>query len=209
MRSKHRLLLEKRLFAGKISLIIWCTDPLTMSVSGPSHTLYNLMFLNHQRFLFASVSYITCCFVYTSIFLREWEEMSYFTFIRSMRAILQRGSSLCPCSSFGFRMGNPSVLYGMISVPTRGPIQVPHALHSSYGRTAKSRVSLIRHWDGEAHSNPYKHVFGWPRKNPHDVFVYFSTYVFRWEVRRAATVKPIHFNLYDISSNILKSIQVK
>ena len=42
----------------------------------------------------------------------------------------------------------------MLTVPALGLILAPHAFRSSFGRTAKSRVWQIRHWDGVARSIP-------------------------------------------------------
>ena len=38
------------------------------------------------------------------------------------------------------------VVYGMIIVPTLGPVPAPHTFRSSSGRTVKSRLWPTRHW---------------------------------------------------------------
>ena len=48
----------------------------------------------------------------------------------------------------------------MIAVPTLRSMPAPQMFRSSFfGRTAKSSVWTIRHWDGEAHSNLLFHLF--------------------------------------------------
>ena len=69
----------------------------------------------------------------------------------------------------------------MIAVPKLGPIPAPHTFHSLFGRTAESRVWPIRHWGGEAHSNPlvyqYRVFNGLPRRWPQQPQTFSSTRV--------------------------------
>ena len=74
------------------------------------------------------------------VFIRTSGDLSYFTFIRYIGVILRRESRPCGGSSFDVRMDNPCLVYGMITVPTLGPIPAPHTFRSSsdvlYGRSA-------------------------------------------------------------------------
>ena len=56
------------------------------------------------------------------------------------------------------------LVYGMITVPTLGPIPAPRAFRNPFGRTPKSIVWAIRHWGGGVdsdleYSNIQRHYF--------------------------------------------------
>ena len=119
--------------------------------------------LNRQCFL-RSISYPVCGFLYLVYSFREIyvfgiqgeKHMSRFSLYWGDN----REDHVFAWVLFDFRIDNSSVLcvYCMITVSRKGSIPAPHTFRSSFGRTAKSRVSPIRHRGGEAHSNPQYHI---------------------------------------------------
>ena len=62
MRSRRRLFPETKVAAcwyiKILQYVHYCTGPLIMRASGPGLTRFNLVFRNHQAFVYATVSYI-------------------------------------------------------------------------------------------------------------------------------------------------------
>ena len=63
--------------------------------------------------------------------------------------------------------------YCMITVPRKGPLPVTHTFRRPFGRMANSWVWRIRHWGGEAYSNPSYNIIS-------------VIYIFRWATTSSA-----------------------
>ena len=111
---------------------------------------YALVFLNHQCFLYASVSRITCGL--SNLFFWKSGDIPYFE-VFDVNSLYwgntaQRVCRHCWVLRVVFAQITLGLVYGMITVPTLGPIPAPRAFRNPFGRTPKSIVWAIRHWGG-------------------------------------------------------------
>ena len=99
------------------------------------------MFLNHHCFLYASVSCITYGFLRLS--LRKSGEIPDLTFVMRQYYSEDRALAWVSCVVFAWRI--PQFCIGQIALAKLGPIPARHTFLTLFGRTAESRVGLIRH----------------------------------------------------------------